>query len=242
MPIDQSTKRYLIAAGGILLLTAAGMAFLISQNKSDHVEQQTSAVDDVLNNAVITAYTEAHRSTNNVTTSSTNGQTGTQTHETIEHQNTNAAMAPQPTAETSPEREGAILPITGPQQSLPPVEGPEKPTHEGPTGTLPREVIREGILSMRPIVEQCYRDTLRDFPDAEGKVTISFTISAEEDEGRVQLAELDPETTTLIDSMLHDCMLESIGELRFPAPDGDGTVNVKYPFQFSSVADDTHQE
>jgi hypothetical protein len=105
---------------------------------------------------------------------------------------------------------------------------------EQPTGSLDRETVRDGIKAVTPLVKVCYEETLEDFPDAAGTITVGFRIIGEQGEGRVEMSELDSENTTLFDEKLHDCMLRSIGEATFDAPEGGGAVNVTYPFNFDS--------
>ncbi|MEZ4461401.1 MAG: AgmX/PglI C-terminal domain-containing protein [bacterium] len=234
MPNDPSTQRYMIAAAAILLLTAAGMGYVLTMKSPPPADHD--AVDDVLNNAVITAVTESHKAADPQTASQTANQTAGQTNgETAAQLVAQTAQQIAADPPTGPPREDAVMANPGPDTVPTPTEAPPKAVDEEPTGSLDREVIRDGIQSMRPIVEKCYNETLKDFPDAEGRVTLAFTISAEDDEGRVELSELDTEKTTLIDTMLHDCMLEAVGELRFPAPEGNGKVNVKYPFNFAKA-------
>ena len=233
MPIESSKQPYMAAAAAILLLTAGGLGYVLTGKTPAPASHD--AVDGVLNNAVITAVTESRKAadpqTANQTANQTAGQTNGQTAVQLVAQ-TAQQIAAEPTP-TGPPREDAVLANPGPDTMPTPTEAQPKAVDEEPTGSLDREVIRDGIQSMRPIVEKCYNETLKDFPDAEGRVMLAFTIAAEDDEGRVELSELDSEKTTLIDTMLHDCMLEAVGDLRFPAPEGNGKVNVKYPFNFA---------
>lgn len=105
---------------------------------------------------------------------------------------------------------------------------------EAKVGSLSKESIQNSVEALRPFVKDCYENTLKDFPDAEGKVVIGFTIIAAEDGGRVELSELDAEETTLFDTQLHDCMLEEVGNIDFDTPGGDGKVKVRYPFNFAN--------
>jgi hypothetical protein len=230
MDVNRSPKPYAIAGLAILGVTVIGL-IVVSSDKEEPVEH-VEALDDVLNKAVISAVTAIE-----VPDVGTDTQTANQA--------TQAAQEIQDMAKTvlgsSPSdpavREDAVMADPGPDwvASVPesPAEDAGVPEDEEPHGTLEREVIRDGIQAMRPVVESCYLETLADFPDAEGRVTLAFTIAAENDEGRVELAELDGEKSTLIDAMLHDCMLKALGDLKFPAPEGNGKVNVRYPFNFS---------
>lgn len=108
-----------------------------------------------------------------------------------------------------------------------------------PTGTLDKATIKKGIESIRPLVKVCYEESLEDFPDAAGRVTVGFRVIGEEGEGRVELAELDQEKTTLFDERLHDCMMQQIGDATFDTPpEGGGVVNVTYPFSFATESDE----
>ncbi len=143
-----------------------------------------------------------------------------------------AAQAPEP--EPSPEEPHDIMNRTGP--------GPdgfeeEAPTAPGPRGHVAKEHVREAISEVKPLLKACYEETLKDFPDARGRVTLSFRVIAEDDEGRVELSEVDEENTSLFDNRLHDCLSETIAEAKFPAPGGGGTVSVTYPFNFATDAE-----
>ena len=103
-----------------------------------------------------------------------------------------------------------------------------------PAPTLDKDDIQRGIKTITPYVKACYEQTLTDFPDAAGRVVIAFDIVGEGDEGRVELSELAEDKTTLFDTGLHDCILESIGDVKFEKPNGQGKVHVRYPFQFDN--------
>lgn len=105
-----------------------------------------------------------------------------------------------------------------------------------PPAAITREEVLEGIEAFRPVVGRCYEDVLREFPEAAGRVIVEFDVVARGGEGRVELAELG-EGTTLFDNHLHDCMLESLGDVTFSVTSGDGTVRVRYPFNFVAESD-----
>ena len=231
MDVNRSSKPYAYAAIGIVVVTVVGFV-VVSSDKAPKAEIETEVVDDVLNNAVISAVNAIN--TQVVAPGEEASQTAAQTAHGIE---TTAKTILEPDSPEPPIREDAVMADPGPDWvasvAQPPSQDVGAPDDEGPTGALDREVIRDGIKAMRPVVEACYHETLADFPDAEGKVTLAFTIAAENDEGRVELAQLDDEKSTLIDAMLHDCMLKALGDLKFPAPEGNGKVNVRYPFNFA---------
>ncbi|MBA2664793.1 MAG: AgmX/PglI C-terminal domain-containing protein [Bradymonadaceae bacterium] len=111
----------------------------------------------------------------------------------------------------------------------------EAHSDEEPSGVLSREAILEGIEALKPLAKQCYEQTLKDFPEADGRIVLAFTISAESGAGRVQMSELG-DATTLHDAALHDCLLVNVGDLEFEAPQGGGVINVRYPFDFAPQA------
>jgi hypothetical protein len=201
---------------------------VVSRDKKEAPPLEHSEVDDVLNEAVISAVMAVNQPAPPAVS-----QTGAQTTAAIGPEPLNDTTSPEP-----PRREDQVMADPGPDWVAsvpePSSEDAGTPVDDEPKGTLDREVIRDGIKTMRPVVESCYLETLADFPDAEGRVTLAFTIAAENNEGRVELAELDGETSTLIDAMLHDCMINALGDLKFPAPDGNGKVNVRYPFNFNT--------
>ncbi len=227
MDVNRSAKPYVIAALGIVFVTVAGFV-VVSGDKNEASPVEHAEVDDVLNEAVISAVKAIELPAIPVVS-----QTAAQTTPPIGPEPLNNATSPEP-----PRREDQVMADPGPDWVAsvpePSSEDAGAPVDDEPTGTLDREVIRDGIKTMRPVVESCYLETLADFPDAEGRVTLAFTIAAENDEGRVELAELDDETSTLIDAMLHDCMIKALADLKFPAPDGNGKVNVRYPFNFNT--------
>ncbi len=231
MDVNRSAKPYAIAAVAILVVTAIGLVVAQSEKEvqpTEHVE----AIDDILNKAVISAVTAIE-----VPDVGPDRQTANQATQAAQEIQDMAKSVLAPSPSEPAVREDAVMADPGPDWVAsvpePPAEHAGVPEDEEPHGTLDREVIRDGIQAMRPVVEACYLETLADFPDAEGRVTLAFTIAAEDDEGRVELAELDDEKSTLIDAMLHDCMIKALGDLKFPAPDGNGKVNVRYPFNFS---------
>lgn len=112
--------------------------------------------------------------------------------------------------------------------------GPAEPA----PGTLDKDSIRKGIRAVTPMVKVCYEETLEEFPDAAGKVTIGFRIIGEDGKGRVEMSELDQEGTTLFDEKLHDCLQNRVAEAEFEAPEGGGVVNVRYPFVFATDAEE----
>lgn len=105
----------------------------------------------------------------------------------------------------------------------------------GPTGSLPKEVIREAIDEIRPFIKECYEKMLVDFPSASGRITLEFDLEADEGVIRPSQAQILESGTTLSDEQMTECVVKTIGDLEIKSPtDSAGTVKVRYPFVFSS--------
>lgn len=229
--MDQNTQRFAVAAGAIVLVSAAGLVFLLSRDDTPPPAPGLEAVGDILDNAIIEAVTEA-------TKTDVGGDAGVAGIDAAALESRDDKPSKAQAVSPSP-REDQVMANPGPNYMASSVPVPaELSNKEGAEklGTLDRDVIRQGIQSIRPMVERCYHETLRDFPEAEGTIVLGFTIAAEEGIGRVELAEPDQDTSTLIDTVLHDCMTDAVGAVEFPAPQ-DGKVNVRYPFKFAARPD-----
>lgn len=131
--------------------------------------------------------------------------------------------------ETTPREERANGKDPG-KAALP--QGEDSGRDEAPQGKMSREAIMETITDMTPAVKGCYETLLKEFPEADGKILLKFTIVNDEGVGRVDLEEVD-DSSALYDKELNECMIEALRDLEFPAPEG-GEVNVSYPFSFAS--------
>jgi TonB family protein len=96
-------------------------------------------------------------------------------------------------------------------------------------GSLSREVIRRVIRRHINEVRFCYEQELNQRPDLEGRVLVSFIISAT---GAVQSAAVG--NSTINNSRVESCITQAVRRWTFPAPDGGGVVGVNYPFVLSS--------
>lgn len=113
----------------------------------------------------------------------------------------------------------------------PPPESDESGTNGPPP--IPKEIILEAIEAMKPAAQECYDSLLGDFPDASGTVRVKFVFETEGDMSRVQMSEID-EDTTLIDQSLHDCLAEAVSTIELPRPPHDNRMTISYPFKFQS--------
>lgn len=151
---------------------------------------------------------------------------------------------PNPSTEKTAQNKADILPEA--QAPTPPAEAksaasktPSQSNLAGeaePTSISPDDIQRVIGEQYRPVAKRCYEETRARFPDTQvdGRVVLSFDIIAENNEGRVELAEPGEDSTLFADG-LHDCMLGGLGDVVFPVPDGEQKVRVKYPFNFSQA-------
>ncbi|MEC7519980.1 MAG: AgmX/PglI C-terminal domain-containing protein [Myxococcota bacterium] len=97
------------------------------------------------------------------------------------------------------------------------------------TGALSREVIRRVIRRHINEVRFCYEQGLQESPELEGRVMAQFTISPSGAVTQSSIAE-----TTLGDAAVESCIASAVRRWTFPAPDGGGSVMVRYPFVVSN--------
>jgi TonB family protein len=94
-------------------------------------------------------------------------------------------------------------------------------------GELERQDIEIVIKQRMGLIRRCYTRELRRDPNLQGTVKVRFVI---DEDGSVKYAAL--RASELGNSIVEDCVVGEIQKLRFPMPDGDGTVVVTYPFAF----------
>ncbi len=96
-------------------------------------------------------------------------------------------------------------------------------------GGLSREVINRVIQKHYNEIKYCYEKELTHDPALYGKITVLFVIAGD---GRVGDAMV--QQTTMSSEPVESCMLNHVKRWAFPAPQGNGTVQVTYPYVFKS--------
>jgi hypothetical protein len=139
--------------------------------------------------------------------------------------------SPSPDRNTTPGNKPGNEPGNEPSPKPSPNPATDDSADDKPS--IDRQAIQDSLREYAPIAKQCYEDLLGEFPQAEGSVVVAFDVTAEDGQGRVELAEVS-DRTDLFDVQLHDCMLKQLGEVTFPAPRDDETLRVTYPFNFES--------
>ena len=78
-------------------------------------------------------------------------------------------------------------------------------------------------------VERCYDRGLVQRPALAGKMTLAFTVDAGGQAGAARAA-----SSSLADAAVVDCVVAEVRTWRFPAPRGDGAVDVELPLVFET--------
>ena len=166
---------------------------------------------------------------------------------------TPAPPSPPPREESIPERRPSAPPAPAPSTSRPssapaleaaaepepeavpsPRPAPRAPEAERVGPSLDKEDIRAAIQSVKPLVRECFLDVAERYPGPQ-TVKLRFTIVASGTGGRFQDGEVVE--STVQDPFALACFLESLTDVQFPAPRGEGVVTVTYPFHFQPAAD-----
>jgi len=146
------------------------------------------------------------------------------------------AKAPAPPPSAPPARtfgEGSTLPSRSPPP--PPITIPEaEPREEASSGTVDKEDVRRAIQTVVPLIRQCFQDVAERFPGPH-TVKLKFTIEGQGLTGHFRDGEVVD--STIQDPFALACFLDSLLDVRFPAPRGGGRVTITYPFRFQPGTD-----
>ena len=96
-------------------------------------------------------------------------------------------------------------------------------------GGLSKEVINRVIQKHYNEIKYCYEKELTHDPGLYGKITVLFVI-----EGAGKVAEALVQQTTMSSEPVESCVLNHVKRWTFPPPQGEGTVQVTYPYVFKS--------
>jgi hypothetical protein len=99
--------------------------------------------------------------------------------------------------------------------------------------SLSKDAIQGVISSMKPAFRACYNSLLGEFPEASGKVLVTFRVEAEDSSGRVSVIEVSEEST-LMDDKMQNCLTDAFQDAEFPLPEDGAAVQVTYPFMFEN--------
>jgi len=96
--------------------------------------------------------------------------------------------------------------------------------------TRTMDVIRKLVMDNRKAARKCYDDARKDQKDLQGDVVIHFVLDPE---GKVKLAELNQERSTLKAPPVVDCVLGVIRGIHFPKSSRAMETSTNYPFNFT---------
>jgi hypothetical protein len=92
-----------------------------------------------------------------------------------------------------------------------------------------KEDVRRAIQTVVPLMRQCFQDVAERYPGAH-TVKLKFTIEGQGLTGHFRDGEVVD--STIQDPFALACFLDSLLDVRFPAPRGGGRVTITYPFVF----------
>jgi len=96
--------------------------------------------------------------------------------------------------------------------------------------TRTMDVIRKIVMDNRKAARKCYDDGRKDLKDLKGDVVVHFVLDPE---GKVKLAELNQERSTLKAPPVTDCVLGVIRGIKFPPSSRGMETSTNYPFNFT---------
>jgi hypothetical protein len=99
--------------------------------------------------------------------------------------------------------------------------------------SLDREYIRDAMREIVPLLAECYELAREEEPSLAGRLVVEFDIEGEPEVGGVIEASTIAEDSELRHPLLDECVRETMYVLALPAPDGPGTVHVRYPLVMS---------
>ncbi len=103
------------------------------------------------------------------------------------------------------------------------------------TGVLDGASIQAGIGERLGEIRECYEGWLGRNPGLEGELLVQFTIGVDpEDEELGAVSEIDIADSTIDHVWMEGCVASVMQDVEFPPPEGGGTVDVTYPFRFST--------
>jgi outer membrane biosynthesis protein TonB len=107
---------------------------------------------------------------------------------------------------------------------------PSPANGKGVAETRTMEVIRKIVMDNRKAARKCYDDARKDLKDLKGDVVIHFVLDPE---GKVKLAEVNLERSTLKAPAVTDCVVGVIRGIHFPPSSRGMETSTNYPFNFT---------
>ncbi|MEO7038356.1 MAG: AgmX/PglI C-terminal domain-containing protein [Polyangiaceae bacterium] len=113
-----------------------------------------------------------------------------------------------------------------------PGDKPAEPASADAKGpeTRTMDVIRKLVMDNRKAARKCYEDARRDLKDLQGNLVIHFVLDPD---GKVKLAELNEERSTLKSPAVVNCVIGVIKGIPFPKSSRAMETSANYPFNFT---------
>jgi len=107
-------------------------------------------------------------------------------------------------------------------------------------GTLSADAVRAGIDAARPAVSRCYEEALQRDPKLGGRLMVRMVVDQAEGKGRIREASIEDDASDEAlrgdrSPFLGLCILKAVGEVEYPAPEGDGEIVVRYPYTLKNA-------
>lgn len=116
-------------------------------------------------------------------------------------------------------------------------DGEEQAGTEANPYSTSADGIRAAVRDRTPELKECYNGWLALNPDLEGRLIVSFGITAGDDE-LAHIEDVGLASTELNHEFMQGCVLNVFEELAFEQPPEGGSVTVTYPLLFSSEPDE----
>lgn len=108
-----------------------------------------------------------------------------------------------------------------------PKEGGAAPAEPDVKETRTLDVIAKLVKEQRKQVRECYEKARKDLPTLQGDLVIHFVLDPE---GKVKLAELNQERSTLKSPPVAECAIKVIKSISFPPSSRGMETEANYPF------------
>jgi len=118
----------------------------------------------------------------------------------------------------------------GSDASAPAAADPSPVNGKAVVETRTMDVIRKLVMDNRKAARKCYDDARKDNKDLKGDVVIHFVLDPE---GKVKLAEVNQERSTLKATVVTDCVVGVIKGIHFPKSSRAMETSTNYPFNFT---------
>jgi hypothetical protein len=115
-------------------------------------------------------------------------------------------------------------------------EARDAPENHTPA-TLDKQYIADAIADIRPLIQECFDLGRAQDPKLQkARVVVQFSIVGDEKLGGVvDESKIDEGNSEDTNSLLLQCVRETMYSLELPAPQGQGRIEVTYPFRFDAA-------